>query len=333
MKLTQDIKQLIDEAVEREMNAFEKLIPPEQIEEALVAQLPTFRKSLLDTLRKELHLAQPPLEITVNHKPVAQVAGLLHRQYKQVFKWLTSRTESGQWVPVWLWGCPGAGKSHLAEQLADGLKQFCGAKKSDKFFFPVNLGPTTTESKLVGFLNLAAGQYVPGLAYEPFKNGGLLFLDEIDVTDPGVLVALNALLSNRTYRFPNGELVTRHQNFFVLCGANTLGRGSVEGYKRQAQDAASRDRLVKVKFEIDPEMERALSKDQAWCKYVQKVRAFIQTLAKFTIHITPRASYLGSAALANGVSPEEVAESCLFAEMTEDVREQVIAACGQFSGQ
>ena len=122
-----------------------------------------------------------------------RLAGLHHRQFTKVLRIATSRTAAGYPVPVWLHGAPGAGKNQIASQIAQALSLR---------YYLVPLGPTSTESKIIGYTNMATGKFVPGLLHEPFRNGGVAFLDEIDAADPGVLVGANALISNDSFRFP-----------------------------------------------------------------------------------------------------------------------------------
>lgn len=239
-----------------------------------------------------------------------------HRQFVEVLQWLEAK------VPVWLWGAPGAGKTHLAEQLAEAMQLT---------FYPIYLGPTTTESKILGFKNASLGEYIKGLAVDAYVHGGLLYLDEIDNCDASVLVAANALLSNRTYRFPDGMICTRHERFTVLAGANTLGTGSTSGFKRNAQDAASRSRFAKVQFFYDEELEMTLSAGQPeWCMYVQKVRKYVQSLAKCNLWITSRDVMYGAWALNRGIDPGRVCNSTIFAEMQPDVKTLVLRHCGTY---
>lgn len=233
-------------------------------------------------------------------------------------------------VPVWYYGAPGSGKTHIAAQVATAL---------DLPFYPVYLGPTTTESKLLGYKNAGQGTYVEGLLYEPYLKGGLIYLDEIDVTDPGVLVAINALISNEEYRFPDGNMVKRHERVRFLAGANTLGLGSLQGFRRNSQDAAARDRWVKVKSIYDEAMERRISVmncpafgDQ-WARYVQKVRVFVNTESTSPIHVTPRASYNGANMLQANIAAKDVCEDTIFAEMSADLIKAVTHKCGIFKCQ
>ncbi len=263
-----------------------------------------------------------------------RVEGLTHRQLSQVIAW----TAAG--VPVWLWGGAGSGKTHMARQVAAALK------------LPIHIisvDPTLTVGKLLGFRSLADGSFVPGFLLTPFRDGGVVMLDEIDTGDPGVLAALNALLANGHYLFPDGVEVARHPNFRVIAGANTKGVGAVAGYTaRNRIDAATLDRFAVIELLPDAGLELALvcggknesqpwtcagplavekaeSVCRSWVRWVQKVRAS----AGVSVLISPRASLLGAAALRAGIPVGEVAEALIFKLVSPDTRRNLLAACGQ----
>lgn len=266
------------------------------------------------------------------------ISTIKHKQFDDLFLWLTTRLSSGIFQPVWLWGNPGGGKSHVAEQLSERLREWSisegilGDDAPENFFYPMYCSSLTTESKAIGFRSAAAGAYIAGCARQAYEHGGLFYLDEIDNANPDFLVNINAFLSNKTFMFPDGALVKRHPAFFVMAGANTLGQGSVNGFKRQVQDAASRDRYAKVYFEYDERLEFALAQHDRWTKYVRGVREYLSGLARNTVHITPRASYGGAAALRRGLKPAAVVDAFLFSELSKDVRASVISNCGTFNG-
>ncbi len=203
--------------------------------------------------------------------------------------------------------------------------------------------------KLLGFRSLADGSFVPGFLLAPFRDGGVVMLDEIDTGDPGVLASLNALLANGHYLFPDGVEVARHPNFRVIAGANTKGVGAVAGYTaRNRIDAATLDRFAVIELLPDAGLELALvcgGKNESqpwtcagplaaekaegacrsWVRWVQKVRAS----AGASVLISPRASLLGAAALRAGIPVAEVAEALVFKLVSPDTRRNLLAVCGQ----
>ena len=267
----------------------------------------------------------PPRDVVEIRKwdgTVKEIGGLRHKQFPTILKTVTARTASGWPVPCWWYGAPGAGKTHLWGQVAEAV----GAA-----YHPIPLGPTTTEGKLIGYRNLATGQFVNGLLYEPYKNGGFVNLDEIDCADASVLVGVNSLVANSRFLFPNGELVPRHREFYIVASANTIGTGAMGGFTRNKLDAATLDRFAKFRLEYDRDLEAALCGNAKWAEYVWRVREHVEANCSQSIYITPRASINGAALLANGVPPEMVVESTLFAMMSKDTKATVAANVGGFT--
>ncbi len=269
-----------------------------------------------------INMPELPGAITFEGEPV-------HCQYLQVLTWLRAD------VPVWLWGAPVSGKTHMGRQLARAL----GIAP-----FIMSIDETTTANKLLGFQNLVSGDFVAGWLYEPFKSGGLVVIDEIDTGNPGIIAGLNALLSNGHYLFPNGETVAKHPMFRVLACANTNGTGAVAGFTaRQRLDAATLNRFACIRLEYDAALELAItcgiasdstrwtpgepaSADQAhaWVRWVQSVRALVGA----AVLVSPRASMLGARALRAGVPADQVADALVFALCAADTVSKVKRHCG-----
>jgi hypothetical protein len=239
---------------------------------------------------------------------------LHHRQLPDLIRMAAARTHAGFPIPIYLFGPPAGGKSTLAKHTAQAL---------EIPYYPVALGSTTTETKVIGYTNLANGQFVAGALYEPFKNGGLAFLDEIDVADPGVLVGTNALISEDSYRFPHGEVVQRHRDFYLLAGGNTAGTGPMGGFMRNKLDAAFIDRWIKVEVAYDPDLEASVSGNERWTDYVQRVRHHVETTSFKNVYITPRATSHGAALLAAGVPVEKVIEVTILNGLSEELKRSI----------
>lgn len=280
----------------------------------------------------EKKLAERPagarLEVTIR-EATHTVEGLTHYQLPQVVTWV------GANVPLWLWGKAGGGKTHLFYQVAQAL----GLKP-----YVVSIDPTTTINKLLGYRNLATGEFVEGLVYQPYKHGGLFAPDELDTGDPGVIAGMNALLANGHFLFPNGELVERHKDFRVLVGANTKGTGAVAGYTaRNRLDAATLDRFAVIEFGYDEGLEMALcvggpsptgrwkaiapASEEACRKYVEWVQK-VRKAAGESVLVSPRASYLGVKALRAGIQSAEVVDALVFKLVTSDTKARLLSAAG-----
>jgi len=289
-----------------------------------------------DTFRAAVQEAAPAarLGFTVNMPelgaPVEMEGEAVHCQFSQVLSWLRAD------VPLWLWGQPGGGKTHLGRQLAKALGIPC---------FVMSIDPTTTANKLLGFQNLVSGAFVPGWLYEPYKNGGLVVVDEIDTGDPGILAGLNALTSNSHYLFPNGETVQKHANFRLLACANTKGTGAVAGFTaRQRLDAATLNRFAIIEYKYDEGLEMQLACGipsqserwapcqpanaadcEAWVRWVQSVRAHCGK----SVLVSPRPSLMGVKALRAGIPASEVADALIFALCASDTVDSINGTCGR----
>ena len=108
------------------------------------------------------------------------------------------------------------------------------AKALNVPYYPIQCGPTTTEGKIVGYNNIATGTFIEGLAYKAFKNGGLVCLDEVDLSDASVIAGAGNALENQFYTFGNSETIERHRDFYLIAWANTRGTGATGGETRGA---------------------------------------------------------------------------------------------------
>ena len=148
-------------------------------------------------------------------------------------------------------GPAGSGKNVLCEQIAKalGVKFFIGNALSQEF-------------KLGGFTD-AQGRYQETAFYKAFTEGGLYMLDEVDASNPDVLIQLNACLSDKEHRFdfpaPIGNLKA-HKDFKVICAGNTYGTGANEEYVGRYQlDKATTDRFFVIDVDYDVGVEKKIS--------------------------------------------------------------------------
>ena len=218
----------------------------------------------------------------------------------------------GEAVHVFLVGPAGSGKTSAARAAADDL----GLPYYEK-----SMGPQTSEWNLVGFVNPTNGQYIAGCLREPFENGGVLILDEMDAANPGVLTTLNAALANGHYTFPDGVEVERHPDFRCVAAGNTFGGGESRVYVGRNQlDGASLDRFANVPMDYDEDAEfHWAGLDQRdWVSYVQRLRHAAQDAAMRVI-ISPRASVAGAKMLRAGkLDRATIADRLIFQKMSSD---------------
>jgi cobaltochelatase CobS len=259
------------------------------------------------------------VELVLPNGETKPITGLVHKAFDTILKMTRSRVASGHPVPIWLDGPPGGGKSHLMEQIAEALSLEP---------FVLAIGPSDTKTTIVG--SVATGEFRPGIAYKPYKDGGLFGIDEVAAGDPGVLVNINSLIANQQFRFPNGELIKKHKDFHVIVADNTRGHGNVKGMIRNRLDAATLDRFAFLKVDYDETLESALCGNAKWAAYVKSVRDYIAQNSSESVYITPRASINGAALLAGGLDATEVANATVFRFCSPDLRNTIISNVGSY---
>jgi len=182
------------------------------------------------------------------------VKGLSHSIVPDLVKLLSMRPEAAL-----LSGPAGCGKTYMAGQAAEllGLD-----------FFTINMSEGVTEGQLFGQRTLepdGSTGWTDGIVTRAFENGGLLFIDEFDNSDPNVLVGLNQVadgskvvsMAHRVHK----PMAKRHEDFQLLCGANTLLQGGSAAYSsRNRMDMATVDRFLGaiLKVDFDTDLERKL---------------------------------------------------------------------------
>lgn len=149
---------------------------------------------------------------------------------------------------IYVFGPTGTGKTKTALLIANDVLKIP--------VHSVTLGPQTPSSKIKGYMD-ASGKYVAGAAYEMYKNGGLFIINEIDNGNAAINVELNELCDDECY-FPCGK-TKRHEKFFMIATANTIGNGANRSYiGRSPQDKSLLNRFVFLEWNYDYELERQL---------------------------------------------------------------------------
>lgn len=261
-------------------------------------------------------LKAPTAPVKVEHTPIA---GGRHESFPILLTTCQAR------VPAYLNGPAGSGKTTAARQVAESLGLSLRIESCN---------PQMSKYDLLGFVNVATGDFTEGCLYDPFKNGGVVLLDEMDSSNGEVLTTANALASCRvgeTVTFPNGENVARHPDFVLIGGGNTLGDGASDRYMRQQLDAATLDRFAFIEWGYDLRLEFiAAGPDMAeWVTRVQAIRKAAESVHADML-VSPRASVNGADLLRAGMSRVMVENLTVWNRVSEDTRRTVEAALRNF---
>lgn len=146
-------------------------------------------------------------------------------------------------VPVLLTGERGSGKTTLAKDIAKALSLT---------FFSMSMTRQTTLSHLLGFMNVN-GEYIPSQLRIAAESGGVFLLDEMDASDPNVLLCLNTI-ENGYISFPD-KVIDIHENFRLMATSNP--QDNHKDYNgRTKLDAATMDRFDEISVEKDDILEQ-----------------------------------------------------------------------------
>ena len=161
---------------------------------------------------------------------------ILHDASRDIIVWFLSKPE-----PLYVYGPLGSGKSSTIKQLAARLNYPV---------FEVTGHGRLEFSDLVGHLTVNQGNmtYEYGPLALAMRYGGLLLLNEIDLTAPEVAAGLNSVLDGSPLCIAEngGELITPHPLFRFAATANSNGAGDDTGLYQgvQRQNAAFLDRFI-----------------------------------------------------------------------------------------
>lgn len=195
-----------------------------------------------------------PLQIVFTHPTKRETREIRERTHKMLPKVLRL-IQAG--LPVYLVGPTGSGKTTLAEQAAKALGL-------DFTFNSMTAG--VTESSILGrMLPQSSGdwKYQPAPFVNTYKDGGLHLFDELDASDPNMLLIVNSAIANDSLSVPfaGTKPFKRHRDTVIIGAANTFGIGATRQYVgRNALDAATLDRFAvsTVEIDYDRELEEAI---------------------------------------------------------------------------
>lgn len=262
----------------------------------------------LNNMEEKLSTA-PDVNVTIKRDGKKAVTYNTGKQHKS-FALLLQVLGAGQ--SAFMVGPAGSGKTYAAHQAADALKLK---------FYAQSVCSQTGAHVLQGYHD-ANGRYVRSMFRDAYEKGGIFLLDEIDAGNPNVISVLNAALANGQAAFPD-KMVNRHKDFIAVAAGNTYGRGADRQYVgRNQMDAASLDRFVIIDWDYDEALERDMTDNKTWCRYVQKIRAAIAHAGKRHV-VSPRATMQGSALLAIGIDREKVEDMVIWKGLKADEKAEV----------
>lgn len=186
---------------------------------------------------------------------------LFHKKFKQVL------TLAAMKKPVLLKGPAGSGKNVIIEQVAKALNL--------QFYYTNDV---TDEFKILGYMD-ANGTFQKTQFFRAFTEGGVMFIDEIDNSNPSALLAINSAIGtgdSHYMAFPDGQFYKAHPDFRIIAAANTFGTGADAIYcGRQALDGASLNRFSPIIIDYDREIERKVTNNSEILELYWNVRDII----------------------------------------------------------
>jgi nitric oxide reductase NorQ protein len=165
-------------------------------------------------------------------------------------------------------GPKGTGKTTLVRKFASQL---------GKELFSVNFSLRTRESHLIGTKTLDRGQisFVEGILVKSMRDGGLLYLDELNAAEADVLLRLDEALDDRRQlilKEAEGQIIRASHDWSVIATINPL---SHVGTKELPPQLLSRF-PIRLRLDYPPEeieleiVRRHTEVDQSRVNYVER---------------------------------------------------------------
>jgi cobaltochelatase CobS len=277
----------------------QKYSQPQGIDEEAVRKL--IQAEVQGLKPREIQITLPNIE--------PKTIGAQHEHFDKLLKVLASGGNA------FLVGEAGSGKTTAGFNVAEAL----GIK-----YGLIACNEMTDSFNFVGY-NDANGKYVPGVAYDLYKNGGVLIVDEMEKGGANAMTSLNAMLANDRFEFPNNEIVKKHEDFKCVACGNTYGRGASRQYVGANElDASTLDRFDVLEWDIDNNLELAIATNKEWCSLVQGLREAVRSFdGTVQLIVSMRATLRGEKLLSMGFEHREVFEMLVYKGLDAATKKKV----------
>ena len=260
-KTIQDLKTIADQLEEK----IKKMLTEYQNIERDISRLKSqIVSEVIEEASKKIVEINPCREYVINingWENRFKSGELFHEKFKKVLALAAMKK------PIILKGPAGSGKNVIVEQVAKALNL--------QFYY---INDVTDEYKILGFID-ANGNFQKTQFFEAFTKGGVMFIDEIDNSNPSALLAINSAIGtgdSHYMTFPDGNLYKADPNFRVIAAANTFGTGADSVYcGRQTLDGASLNRFSPIIIDYDKEIERKLTNNADILELFWSIREII----------------------------------------------------------
>ena len=197
-------------------------------------------------------------------------------------------------------GPAGSGKTFAAEQVFNTLRQLPesqGGFASDSVRFTIlschnEMMPSDIVGPMIPNIKDGSENHRMTEVVKTYRDGGVLVFDEFDRLMGGTAVAANMALANETWSMPDGTVVPRSPDLFILATANTLGQGRGRSPYGAAEvlDGATLNRFAGgvIHWGYDRAFERQLISDDAITSFFHDLRSKADDAGLYGRIISPR---------------------------------------------
>jgi len=182
-------------------------------------------------------------------------------------------------------GPAGSGKTHAARQIFETLKalpvEAGGFANPDSVRFAVlschnEMMPSDIVGPMIPNVSDGSENHRISESVKVFRDGGVLCWDEFDRLVGGTAVAANMALANDEWTMPDGTVIKKSEDLFILVTTNTLGQGKGRGPYSAAEtlDGATLNRFANgvVLWGYDRAFERQLIGDDEIVSFYHDLR-------------------------------------------------------------